>query len=277
MKISNANIKLQKGLSELYDERESKQIAAIFWEDLFGYRNGIDRHLHTQEIETFESALKKLEQGMPIQYVTGISDFYNLRLMVNEKVLIPRPETEELVYEILNAKVAVGASVLDIGTGSGCIPVALKSKRVDFKMTAIDLSEGALKVAKRNAEKYELGIDFKCLDFLDRAAWQVLEKYDLIVSNPPYIPVSEKDRMSASTLAYEPEMALFPESDDEFIFYRQIAEFGKTHMNESGSIFLECNEFNAAGVKEIFEHSGYSQVNLLKDMQGKDRMLKACS
>ncbi|MCL4105794.1 UNVERIFIED_CONTAM: hypothetical protein GTU68_028671 [Idotea baltica] len=211
---------------------------------------------------------------MPIQYVTGISDFYNLRLKVNEEVLIPRPETEELVYEILQAKIKMGALVLEIGTGSGCIPVVLKSKRPDFEITTIDLSLGALKVARENAEKYEQRINFKCLDFLDETTWENLESYDLIVSNPPYIPLSEKKVMTASTLAFEPEMALFPVSDDEFIFYRKIAKFGKQHLNNGGSIYLECNEFNAEGVKLILEKN-YEEVKIVKDMQGKDRMLIA--
>jgi len=268
MRIQDANINLLQVLENLYDAREAKNIAKIFWEDLFGYRGGIDRHLHSREMKIFEKALVKLEEGQPIQYVTGVSYFYDLKLEVDEQVLIPRPETEELVYLMLSEKLPLGSRILDIGTGSGCIPIALKKKRNDFDVWALDKSVGALKVAKVNAEKNEVRVSFDHIDFLDELAWENFGLFDVIVSNPPYISVDERKHMSKSTVTYEPDLALFPESEDVLIFYKKIAKFAREHLAEGGKIYLECNEFNTHEVAEMFEHA-----EIVKDMQGKDRMV----
>lgn len=268
MKISEAKENLLKFLLELYEDREARNIAKIFWEDLFNYRGGIDRHLHTQELKTFDEAVLKLKNGEPIQYVTGVSYFYDLKLKVTKDVLIPRPETEELVYLMLSENLPLGSKVLDVGTGSGCIPVALKKKRSDFELVGIDKSPRALKIAKINAEKNEVQINFAEVDFLSELAWENYLLFDVIVSNPPYISKSERKDMSSSTLKFEPKMALFPEDGDVLIFYRKIADFAKEHLSESGRIFLECNEFNVQEVALLFKGA-----RIVKDMQGKDRFV----
>ena len=268
MRIYDANIKLLEVLGDRYDDREATNIAKIFWEDLFAYRGGIDRHLHSQEMGIFDEALEKLKDGQPIQYVTGVSYFYDLKLKVNQEVLIPRPETEELVYLILSENLPVGSRILDIGTGSGCIPIALKKKRSDFEVRALDKSTGALKVAKINAEKNEVRVRFDEVDFLSELAWENYGLFDVIVSNPPYISQKERAVMSTSTLKFEPELALFPESEDVLIFYKKIAEFAREHLAEGGRIYLECNEFSAKEVAALFKNA-----QIVKDMQGKDRMV----
>ncbi len=276
MKISKANQILVSALRDLYDEREGEQIRSLFWEDLFHYYGGIDRILHTRELEKFDLALEQIRQQMPIQYVTSISHFYGLKLEVDTHVLIPRPETEELVYHVIQHSNSDDSwSVLDVGTGSACIAIALKNKRSAFDVTAIDVSNEALKIGRRNAERQEQKINFVQMDFLDPTARKGLAKYKLIVSNPPYISVDEKDKMSLSTLTFEPDQALFPDHEDVLIFYKTIAEFGKVHLEQEGRVVLECNEFNALEVRDIFENHHYSNVEMVKDMQGKDRILTA--
>ncbi|WP_235298269.1 peptide chain release factor N(5)-glutamine methyltransferase [Portibacter marinus] len=271
MKISEADRELDEILSRGHDEREAVNIKKIFWEDLFNYKGGIDRALHTREMIVFRDAMRKLERGLPIQYVTEIAFFYNYRFEVNEAVLIPRPETEELVYKMLSDRVE--GKVLDIGTGSGCIAVTIKCRRPNCDVEAIDVSSRAIEVAKRNAEKHDATIKFQNLDFLDEKSWFSLERYDVIISNPPYISRDEISEMSISTLEHEPAVALFPEDEDVLIFYKKIAAFGKDHILPGGKIYLECNEFNALEVKALFQENGYEKVEIEQDLQGKNRMI----
>lgn len=268
MKIKEADSKLKSELALHFDEREVNAISKIFWDDLFGYRGGIDRYLHTKEIEIYQTALERLRQGEPIQYVTEVSYFYNTKLFVNRNVLIPRPETEELVHAVLSDEQAAGSRVLDIGTGSGCIAIALKKKRSDFVVSAIDKSTEALQVARINAEKNEVKIRFSQMDFMSELAWENFGLFDLIVSNPPYVSQGEKSLMSKSTVKYEPDLALFPDHEDVLIFYKKIARFAKEHLAEKGRIYLECNEFNANQVAGLFD-----DAIILQDMQAKDRIV----
>lgn len=276
MKISEADEKLEVILNQLYDAKEAANIQKIFWTDIFNYKGGINRTLHTQEIAVFNEAIEKLAKNFPIQYVTGVAYFYDLKLFVDENVLIPRPETEELVHLFLNeTRFEKKLKVLDVGTGSGCIPIIIKNKRSDYTCVAIDISKAALAVAQNNAERHELKIDFRVCDFLDASAWSSFENFDAIISNPPYIGQDEKTKMTSSTLLFEPYQALFPEDDDVLIFYKKVADFGLQKLNEGGMIFLECNEFNAQEVKEIFQRKGYVSIDIIRDMQEKDRMILA--
>lgn len=276
MKPIEIEEKFKQELGNFHDERELEQLLRIIWEDLFGSKGLPGRTLHTKEIKVFNDTIEKLKDHTPIQYVTGVSHFYNLKLKVDDSVLIPRPETEELVYHFLiNEQEKNQASVLDIGTGSGCIPIAIKSKRPDFNVTAIDISKSALRVAQINAEKYELNISFQQRDILDENTWDSLPLYTDIISNPPYIPRSEESKMSESTLKYEPAIALFPDGEDELIFYKRIAEFSELHLQNNGKVYLECNEFNAKEVKTIFQNKSFSKVDLVKDLQQKDRFVVA--
>jgi release factor glutamine methyltransferase len=209
-----------------------------------------------------------------VQYVTGIADFYGLQLRVTPEVLIPRPETEELVEWILE-ETAPGQElrVMDIGTGSGCIALALKHKRPEWTVTGYDLSEYALAIARENAEKLELDLSFLQGDALKPATFTA--PYDIIVSNPPYIPPSEKDRMGASTLAHEPDMALFVPEEDPLLFYREIAGIAEARLEPGGHLFFETNEFNNEQVVELLKALGFASVEARQDIQGKWRMVLA--
>ena len=213
----------------------------------------------------------------PIQHVLGYAWFYNMKFKVNEQVLIPRPETEELVewiiQEIKSNKIS-NLQVLDIGTGSGCIPITLKKKLPQIVMSSIDISNEAINIAQANAKQLETEVTFVEMDFLNEQLTQELPKYDIIVSNPPYIKQSESNTMSKHVVAFEPAMALFVPDEDALLFYRKIAKFGLQHLNDNGFIYFEINETLGTEVIQLLLSKGY-QSELRKDMQGKDRMIKA--
>jgi release factor glutamine methyltransferase len=190
--------------------------------------------------------------------------------------LIPRPETEELVEWIIidsNDKIKP-TNIIDIGTGSGCISISLKKELKDANITAIDASEKALQVAKKNSLELNTEIDFLQLDFLNEEEWLLFKKYDIIVSNPPYIPIKEKEILAKNVTMFEPSMALFVENNEPYIFYKKIAEFAKIRLNAKGKIYVEVHESFAQDVKNIFESAGFT-CQIKKDIYGKERMVKA--
>ena len=286
MTIRLAYKQLVAQLYEVYDEREAANIADMVIEHVTGQRK-IERILYkdlpvsAEQQEQLKILTEQLLQHKPIQYVLGEVWFAGMKLFVNENVLIPRPETEELVEwivdEVQNGKLKIetGFSIVDIGTGSGCIPIALKKKLTNAEVYAIDVSAGALEVAKRNASEQKLEIEFIQLDFLDEDEWKTLPAFDVIVSNPPYIKKSEEQTMAKNVLEYEPHLALFVPDEDALKFYKAIAAFVKTHLKPNGKIFVEINEALAQQVTDLFKQSGFLQVTLKKDMQGKDRMIQA--
>ncbi|MCL4170510.1 UNVERIFIED_CONTAM: hypothetical protein GTU68_020684, partial [Idotea baltica] len=218
--------------------------------------------------------LERLQANEPLQYILGEADFYGLKFEVTPAVLIPRPETEELVFQILEAgKNKEGQKGLDIGTGSGCIPISLKKNRPDWSLTGMDISEEALQVARRNALKNEVEVNWIVQDVLDEEAWDKLGRYDFIVSNPPYIPLEEKKVMPRQVLDYEPALALFVENDNALVFYRKIHDLAIRSLSTGGSLFFELNEFNARAVQAMVDLRFFTEAVLLPDMQGKDRML----
>lgn len=222
----------------------------------------------------FLSWMKQLEKGVPIQYVLNNSCFFGLDLYVDNNVLIPRPETEELVSWILEqGDKSTNKQLLDIGTGSGCIAIAVKSKRQNWKIDAIDISNEAIQIAKSNANKFEFEINFMIIDFLkDKSILNAT--YDLIVSNPPYISLFEMDQISRSVLLTEPQIALFPPGEDPLIFYKEAAIWAKHHLNKEGAMYFELNEFLCHEIQDIFKINDYSRIELREDLQGKKRMLK---
>lgn len=219
--------------------------------------------------------LQKIVEATPIQYISGIAHFYGLVFKVNSDVLIPRAETEELVYLVeKEVKSRRGKTcILDIGTGSGCIPISIKYKCPNSKVEALDISERALTLAEENATRNQVEVSFSALDFLNTAHWSSLGQYDIIVSNPPYIPYSEQNLMSSGVLDYEPHLALFVSNEDPLIFYRLIAIFANSNLNASGKLYLELNENNGNSVESLYEEMGYKNVKIVKDLQGKDRIL----
>ncbi len=255
-------------LKKVFVDREARQIAKIYLEDKW---SGIDDFTHLKDhiIMDIQSLLK----GKPIQYVTGKAYFYDRLFEVNENTLIPRPETEELVYIIIKDQQHFsGLRILDIGTGSGCIPITLSAHLKKSEIVSIDINQEAIEIATINNNTYKTNVNFIHIDFLDKDVWERLGEFDIIVSNPPYISKEEKKMMGKSVLQYEPYHALFPGGEDPLIFYRQISEFALQHLKCKGMIYLEINEFLSHETQTIFQ--SFSKSELIKDMQKKDRMLK---
>lgn len=265
-------------LHQQFSERERGAIARILLSEIAGLSQGelFDRHLQIEgpELDSIHDAVARLKKGEPIQYVVGNEEFFGLKFKVGPQVLIPRPETEELVEFILKKFLSNSAlTLLDIGTGSGAIALAIKAKRPEWKVYAVEIDESALSIASENARRHQLSIDFLQVDFLDQSRWQGLPVPDLLVSNPPYIPPAEKDQMSASTLRYEPDLALFsPESDPE-IFYKALATYALTYMSKGSRIVVEMNSNRAKAITDCFQQ-GF-ETSVLKDLSGKERILFA--
>jgi release factor glutamine methyltransferase len=279
--IQEAKKDLFDTLTPLYGEGESHSICQYVFDDFFNIKGENESNtliFNTLLEEDYLNIKKRLCTGEPVQYVVGFAWFYGLKFKVNKNVLIPRPETEELVHWILETvkteKPIGPLSILDIGTGSGCIPVTLKHKMPDMAVAAVDISEAALITASRNAFRMGADIDFKKIDILNKNEWSQLPQYDIIVSNPPYIPHAEKDIMTQNVLSFEPHLALFVDDENPLIFYENIAHFAKKHLKTKGFLFFECNEFNAQEVLFLLENNGFKNIILQKDMSGKDRMIR---
>ncbi len=281
MTIQQAQQQALAQLKILYDERQAANIADWVMEHITAKKR-IDRLLDKQVVLTdvqllrLNTILQDLSTHKPIQYILGEAWFAGMKFFVNGSVLIPRPETEELVEwitaEIKNEKLIIN-NLLDIGTGSGCIPISLKKMLPGLLVTSIDVSEDALKIARQNADTLEAEVTLLNIDFLHEANWEQLPVVDVIVSNPPYIKRSEHSTMEKNVLDYEPSIALFVPDEDALLFYRKIALFGKTHLAKNGTIFLEINEALGKEVVQLYTDHEYD-VEIRKDMQGKDRMVR---
>lgn len=221
-----------------------------------------------------QKTLQELLLHKPVQYVLGEAWFYHMKLKVNEHVLIPRPETEELVEQLIKDRRSklTDPAILDIGTGSGCIPIAIKKNLPASIVTAIDISPEALALAAENAAMHHAQISFTELDFLHEPSWKSLPAYDIIISNPPYIPVHEKYKLDERVKGFEPHQALFVPDDEPLIFYEKIAAFGKDHLLPNGKIYLEMHEDRAHETANLFRKD-YQTVMIKKDIYGKERML----
>jgi release factor glutamine methyltransferase len=248
-------------------EKSSRTLTSILIEDI--------PDIKSLPLDEIDHIINRLIKGEPVQYLTGIAPFYGHFFNVNNDVLIPRPETEELVYTV-EKYIKKGnlhtCNILDIGTGSGCIPITLSKLYPKAKITGIDISLGALKVARSNNKRLNTEVEFIALDILDSSIWGQLGDFDIIVSNPPYIPFKEKSVMESTVLEFEPHLALFVENNDALLFYKTILSFANA-SSKKASIFLECNEFNAQEVAEIFSNDYETAV--ISDLQGKDRIVQA--
>jgi release factor glutamine methyltransferase len=265
----------QQEITPKYGEREAYWIARAIFEDLYGIKGIVETQDFPQE-PPLEKVTERILNEEPVQYVTGCAYFHGLKLQVSPEVLIPRPETEELVEWVLATyPTRKEMAVLDVGTGSGCIALALKKHKSYWQVDALDASPGALAIAEANANLYKLDIDFFQLDFLDQSVYPACAKYDLIVSNPPYIPPSEKKLMARNVLDFEPAMALFVPENDPLVFYKALGVFGKKHLNKEGCLFVECNTFKAGEVADLWVEMGYQEVEIKEDLEGKPRMVKA--
>lgn len=268
-----------KELNTIYASREAQNIANLILEEITKLNSterlvAIDQTLTAHQIHILENYLHQLKQHKPLQQILGYSWFCGSKFFVNEHVLIPRPETEELVELIVNENKNAALNILDIGTGSGCIAISLKRKISQSSITAIDVSFFALQVAHKNAEHLHSSITLKQLDFLNEDNWGELETYDIIVSNPPYIKELEQSTMQQNVLAYEPHLALFVPDNNALIFYERIAVFAKHHLTKNGKIYVEINENLGKETATVFSSNGY-QTTIIKDMQEKNRIIKA--
>lgn len=272
---------LSQTLLAQYDLGEAETMAKMLVESVAGKQFKLvqDQAIKPEEAHRLQVLLQELQSFRPIQYVLNEAWFYGLQFEVNESVLIPRPETEELVDWIVkdlkkNQDSEISYSVLDIGTGSGCIPITLKRQIPSLDVHAVDISTDAIETAKKNAVNLETTIQLSVLDFLDESNWTQLAQFDLIVSNPPYIKATESTQMSKHVLDYEPHQALFVPDEDALLFYRKIADFALTHLNSYGVVYLEINQQLGKETSDLFIQKGFT-VELKKDMSGNERMIKA--
>ena len=268
-------------LSGIYPDSEILQVIYLLFEEYLGWKKtrvhlSYDIVIPSAVMKSFNLALEELQSGKPIQYIIGKSWFNGLPLKVDSNVLVPRPETEELCsmikadYTELQEQMI---SILDIGTGSGCIAIDLKKHFTHAMVTAVDYSTGALKVASENARANNCEISFIHANILDPETWNRLGRYHLIVSNPPYVLESEKKQMHRNVIAFEPGQALFVDDNDPLLFYRSISDFSITHMVTPARLYFEINERFGTEVSQLIHSRGFDEVNIIKDFQGKERFV----
>jgi len=270
--------------TELQTIQEDSEIESFFFiltEFLHNLKR-IDVSLHPDfevsesDLEKWNTIISELKNEKPIQYITGEAWFYGLRFEVNENTLIPRPETEELVEWIVDGlKIkGKGQRVLDIGTGSGCIPIALKKEIPSAQVSAIDVSEKALEMARKNAINNDVEINFTHQNILETESLD--EKYDIIVSNPPYVRNLEKQEIKKNVLDFEPHLALFVDDYDALLFYRKIAQLALKSLSPNGKLFFEINQYLGEETVELLTKLGFKNIELRKDFVGNDRMICCC-
>ena len=279
MNLKDYKTQFINALLTVVEEEEANSFFYIALEELMQMRR-VDLVLKevvlsTEQLAQWEGVLEQLLTEKPIQYVFGKAHFYGLEFSVNEHTLIPRPETEELVEWIIHTVKQQPLKqwrILDIGTGSGCIPVTLAKKISNATVTSMDISEKALEVAKRNADHNGVSVRFLHQDVLTTVS---IEEYDLIVSNPPYVRHLEKIEIQKNVLGYEPHLALFVDDSNPLLFYRKITELADAFLAPGGHLFFEINQYLANETLALFENTRLKTTELRKDMRGNDRMVHA--
>ena len=265
-----------QSLLQVYDESEAASIASLLFSELLSIDKmarltNVGLELDEPKYQIWKSALTRLMNSEPLQHITGKAFFYGHEFRVNEHTLIPRPETEELVQLIVEENRQSSLAILDIGTGSGCIPISLALTLKDAKVSSIDISKKALATARENAENLGAVVDFIELNTLTEV-WP-MENLDIVVSNPPYILEKEKSEMHKNVVAFEPEMALFVPDHDPLLFYRQIAKQAIGGLKSGGKIYFEIHHAFGKETVRLLSDLGYVDVRLLQDLQGKDRIV----
>ena len=265
-------------LKGLYPDSEVKSFIRLVMEKVSGLSLtdvlvAPNRKLSDHHCNAIRLIVNRLKQREPIQYVLGQTFFYGIPIQVDNRVLIPRPETAELVDLILKENKEIEGNVLDIGTGSGCIAIALAVNLPMSKVDAFDVSVDALNVAYDNADANNVLVRFYQYDIINEKEWE--DSYDVIVSNPPYICESEQKEMDKNVKDYEPSTALFVKDDDPLIFYRHIADFAQSHLNRNGKLYFEINQKLGGSTSDLLQKRGFNQVEILTDMYGNDRMVRA--
>ena len=256
----------------IYEKQEAESLVSWLLEHHLGWRR---TQIFDQADEaTFPHKLfedfERLKIGEPIQYIMGKGPFYGREFIVSSATLIPRNETEELVHMIIKENPKAGLRILDIGTGTGCIPISLALEMNNPEVFAVDISEEALEIAKKNGDVLNANVTFSTCDILTQTP--DVSELDILVSNPPYIPEQEKTQMHRNVLDFEPGLALFVRNEDPLIFYRKIAEKGKQLLKSGGKLYFEINQKYGKDVSELMQNLGYSEVQVLKDLNGKDRI-----
>lgn len=278
MRIGELEEHFQLELDEIYDSDEAKALFSLATEHVLKLSPSKLRMLKETSLTFIDfqkllSILNDLKIGKPIQHILGEAHFYGSIFKVNENVLIPRPETEELVdwiiHDLGNKK---NIHLLDIGTGSGCIPITIKKYLPQVEVSTIDISNRAIVTAQENANA--IGTEVKFIE-ADILVYKTELKYDVIVSNPPYIRALEKEAMHQNVLSFEPHIALFVSDEEPLIFYSKIADFAISNLKEGGVLYFEINEYLSAETLDMLEDKGFNTIELRKDMQGKDRMVRA--
>lgn len=265
-------------LGELFPEREIRNLFYLTLEDVLGFNRGFIlsnqvRAFSEDQMDQLQQVLYRLKVGEPIQYIVGFTYFDDLKINVAPEVLIPRPETEELVSWVQETiQDQKNRKVEDWCTGSGCIALTIKNRNSSFEVKGFDISPEALEIAKLNANELNLDVEFQINNALEP---ETGNKVDVIISNPPYIPWKEKDEMHQNVTAFEPDLALFVPNEDPLLFYRTLAEYAAESLNENGYLFFELHENYAFETKSLVEKLGFSSVEIKEDLQGKNRMLKA--
>jgi len=279
MTLTEAKIYIQKELINYYPKNELLSFTKIIFENVF-HMSSVDvimnenLILSDKEINKLQNIIKRLRNFEPIQYIIGYTEFYNLKFKLTTDVLIPRPETEELVDLIIsenNNKKSL--QILDIGTGSGCIAVSLAKNLFNADIIAMDISEVALNTAKSNASTNKAKVSFIQQDILDFKSINNIGKFDIIASNPPYVLNSEKEYMEKNVLNFEPKLALFVEDDNPILFYKAIAKFAKQNLNKKGKLYFEINNKFGKEIKKFLESLEFKNINIIKDINKKDRII----
>lgn len=279
--LKDFELLFQQELTSIYDKGEVKALFLFTVEEMFGLKRGTyplkkEDIVTEKDAERFDEILHELKKNKPIQYIFNKATFYGESFEVNESVLIPRPETEELVDLILKQHSAqAGLHIMDIGTGSGCIPIILSKYLPGAQVTSMDISKEAIATARKNAGQLNAPVQFINADIFE---WDYIfseQQYDIIVSNPPYITPQEKASMQQNVLAFEPELALFIEDSAPLIFYDVISSFALKHLAPQGDLYFEINQYLGPQTKELIEKKGFRPVKLLKDINGADRMIHA--
>lgn len=279
MRLYEIHELLLKELAGQYPDEEITNFHYILSEHILGLsriETSLRRadKLNEDDLRAFMTSLKRLKHSEPIQHITGYTEFYGLTFRVSRHTLIPRPETEELVDWVIkdHPDSEENLNVIDIGTGSGCIAISLAVNRPGWKLSAADISPEALNIADINASRNNCRVSFKQLDI--RTPFLSDQKFDIIVSNPPYVRESEKPELHANVKDFEPDTALFVPDEDPLMFYRAIALVAASNLNKGGTLYLEINEYLGKETVELLRNMGFNKIELRKDFRGKPRMIK---
>ncbi|MCY4780580.1 peptide chain release factor N(5)-glutamine methyltransferase [Sphingobacterium sp. UT-1RO-CII-1] len=274
--------KFEDSLEEIYPREEIKQLFLLSYSQVTGkkpiqYSLEHKTAISDVHFDFYENVLQQLKTAKPIQHILGEAPFYGRVFAVNDQTLIPRPETEELVDLIIKDNLnRNNLTFVDIGTGSGCIAISLAKEIADATGFAIEVSDAALEIARKNAKKHNVNINFIHADISEWDYFmQENMKFDIIVSNPPYITSTEKLEMHNNVLQYEPHSALFVEDHAPLYFYDIIADMGLKHLHATGSLYFEINQYLAIETKDLLHKKGYTNIHIYKDINGADRMIKA--